>query len=502
MEGGVEDGLSVFLSGFSFKCLYLRPILQKNASYFDRFCDKMVFITTNNGFIFMKRLIYYDLLQWQASDQRKPLLLRGARQVGKTHVVRQLGENFSHFIEINFEKSPELKKIFEYNLDPVRIIRELSIALGVTITANKTLLFIDEIQEMPSAILALRYFYEEMPSLHVIAAGSLIEFAIQEVGVPVGRLQFLYLYPLSFIEYLCAIGREILAAEIINHDVNVPMGDAVHTLALRLLGEYMAIGGMPKVVQAWISSQDLKVCTKQLADIKNTYEQDFSKYARKNQIKYVEVIFSQCPRLIGKSFKYSHLGTDYKKRELEPALQLLEKAGLIYPVCHTNANGFPLAAEMQIEKFKLMMLDVGLNQAILGVSLSDWFLDPLPVFVNKGELAESFVGQELLAYSEPSVRDRLYYWMKNQNGSNAEVDYIAAQQNKICPVEIKSGHGASMQSMRVFLKSHPQSPYGIRFSTHDYSVHDGIHSYPLYAVSAITEDKARLHALIDAVCKR
>lgn len=419
----------------------------------------------------MKRLIYYDLIQWRDSKIRKPMLLRGARQVGKTHVVRQLGETFKHFVEINFEKSPELKKIFEYNLDAVRIVRELSIALRVNIIPNETLLFIDEIQEMPSAILALRYFYEEMPSLHVIAAGSLIEFAIQEVGMPVGRIQFLYLYPLSFIEYLCAIGRSMLADEIVNHDIHTPMSDVIHKLALRLLGEYMAMGGMPKVVQAWVLTQDLKVCTEQLADIKNTYEQDFSKYARKNQIKYVESIFSHCPRLIGKTFKYSHLGTDYKKRELEPALQLLEKAGLIYPVCQTSANGFPLAAEADIEKFKLMMLDIGLNQAILGVSLIDWFLDPLPEFVNKSELTENFVGQELLAYDEPNIRAKLYYWMKSQSGSNAEVDYVIAVQDKICPVEVKSGHGAGMQSMRVFLKLRAKSPYGIRFSIHPYSIH-------------------------------
>lgn len=458
----------------------------------------MINIITIYVGIYMKRLVYYDLIQWRNASDRKPLLLRGARQVGKTHVVRQLGETFKQFIEINFEKSPELKKIFEYNLDPVRIVRELSIVLGVTITPNETLLFIDEIQEMPNAILALRYFYEEMPALHVIAAGSLIEFAIQEVGVPVGRLQFLYLYPLSFIEYLCALGRESLANEIINHAIDTPMNNTLHILAMRLLGEYMAIGGMPKVVKTWVASQNLSTCSKQLIDIKNTYEQDFSKYARKNQIKYVETIFNQSPRLIGKSFKYSHLGSDYKKRELEPALQLLEKAGLIQAVNHTNANGFPLAAEADIEKFKLIMLDVGLNQAILGVTLSDWFLDPLPTFVNKGELTENFVGQELLAYHEPNIRAKLYYWMKSQSGSNAEVDYIVTQNDKICPVEVKSGHGAGMQSMRIFLKSHLQSPYGIRFSTHAYSVHDNIHSYPLYAVSAITDNKTRLNALVKA----
>ncbi|MHB1948392.1 MAG: ATP-binding protein [Gammaproteobacteria bacterium] len=446
----------------------------------------------------MNRLIFFDLLRWRNSTGRKPLLLRGARQVGKTHVVRQLGQSFKNFVEINFEKSPQFKKIFELDLDPVRIIKEISIALGVTMVLGDTLFFIDEIQEMPQAIIALRYFYEEMPNLHVIGAGSLVDFAIDQVGVPVGRISFLYMYPMSFIEYLCASNNKLLAHELIHHKSSDILSEPIHIKALRLLGEYMAIGGMPKVVHEWISKQDLQSCTILLRDIKNSYEQDFSKYAKKNQIKYVELLFKNIPRLICQPFKYSHVESDFKKRELEPALWLLEKAGIIHQVTHTAANGIPLGAEAKLQKFKLLMLDVALNQAILGLHLKDWFIDPSPTFVNKGSLSENFVGQELLAYSDPSDKQQLYYWSKETKGSHAEIDYVISTQRQIIPIEVKSGHGATLQSMRIFLKSHPLSLYGIRFSTHNYSVHDGIHSYPLYAVSAMMEYKERLISLIEA----
>jgi len=331
----------------------------------------------------------------------------------------------------------------------------------------------------------------------VIAAGSLVDFAIEEVGVPVGRISFLYMYPMSFIEYLCAANNKMLAKEIIQHKPADHLSEPIHVKALRLLGEYMALGGMPKAVHEWITKQNLASCTAILRDIKNAYEQDFAKYAKSQQIKYVDLLFKNIPRLICQSFKYSHVESDYKKRELEPALWLLEKAGIVHPVKHTAANGIPLGAETSISKFKLLMLDVGLIQTLLGVDLKDWFIDPMPVFVNKGSLSENFIGQELLAYSDPADKQQLYYWSKETRGSNAEVDYVMTEKRQIIPVEVKSGHGATLQSMRVFLSVHASSPYGIRFSTHNYSLHEDIHSYPLYAVSAVTENKERLLALVE-----
>lgn len=446
----------------------------------------------------MNRFIFFDLISWKSSRQRKPLLLRGARQVGKTYAVRQFGKTFKNFVEINFEKKPQFKKIFELDLDPVRIIKEISIAVDTQIIPSETLLFIDEIQEFPLAIIALRYFYEEMPTLHVIGAGSLIDFAIDQVGIPVGRINFLYMYPMSFIEFLCASNNKLLAREIIHHEPKDMLSDMIHTKALRLMGEYMALGGMPKVVHEWISNQNLQSCMSLLREIKISYEQDFAKYARKNQIKYLELLFKNIPSLICQSFKYAQVDPNYKKRELEPALWLLEKAGIVHQVIQTAANGIPLGAELNLHKFKLLMLDVGLNQTLLGLQLKEWFIDPIPNFVNKGNLVENFIGQELLAYSDPTHKEPLYYWSKETKGSHAEVDYVIAIQRNIIPIEVKSGHGATLQSIRQFLKSHIHSSYGIRFSIHNYSVHDDIHSYPLYAVSSIAESKERLMALVES----
>lgn len=439
----------------------------------------------------MKRQLLIDLNQWKNSPNRKPLLLRGARQVGKTHLVRSFGVNFEQFIEINFEKNPNLKKIFEYDLDPIRITKELSLILKKKITPGNTLLFIDEIQEAPKAIIALRYFYEEIPQLHVIAAGSLVDFAIDQVGVPVGRLEFLYMYPLSFIEYLIAKDYHDLAISIINHPINTPISDIIHTQALKLLGEYMAIGGMPEAVNHWIQNEDLELCSNILKNIKNAYEQDFSKYTKKHEIKYIDLLFKQIPSMICQHFTFSSLSTQYRKRELEPSLGLLEKAGIINQVFKSIGAGIPLGAQADFNKFKITMLDIGLNQAILGLELKDWFIDPIATLSNKGNMSESFVGQELLAYSNASDKHQLYYWQREQRGSHAEIDYLIASHQTILPIEVKSGHGGSLQSLKLFLETH-SAPYGIRFSIHNYSIFDKIHSYPLYAVASIMNNKNKI----------
>jgi len=448
----------------------------------------------------MKRLLFYDLLDWRDSSIRIPIILRGARQVGKTHIVRQLGKQFKSFVEVNFEKRRDVIKIFEGDISPVTILKKLMVILECVITPGKTLLFFDEIQEAPRAILALRYFYEEMPELHVIAAGSLLDFAIEKVGVPVGRVSFLYLYPISFIEYLYICGYRLLAEEMINHIPSEPMSEVIHEKALRLLGEYIAIGGMPKAVYRWKEEKSVRACTRVLKGIKQSYEEDFEKYAKKNEIKYVELLFKHIPMLICQPFKYSHISTEYRKRELEPALILLEKAGIIRRIMYSAGNGFPLGAEADFNKFKLILFDVGLCQAILGLELKDWFIEAETAFINKGQITENFVGQELLAYSNPDERQHLYSWSRETRGSNAEVDYLTTYNNNIIPIEVKSGHGAGLQSMRKFLESHSSSPYGIRFSVHNYSVFDSIHSYPLYAVAGIIdeENKKRLLRFLES----
>ena len=225
----------------------------------------------------MKRLIETELIKWKDVKFRKPLLLRGARQVGKTYVARKLGKQFSSFVEVNFETKPDVRSIFEKDLDAHRIIRDLSLFTKKTITPGKTLLFLDEIQSTPNAITALRYLYEEIPKLHVIAAGSLLDFAIEQVGMPVGRVESLYLYPMTFIEFLLATENDVLVKELLSHQIEEPITEAVHNEILSILAEYIAIGGMPGIVKCWAETKDPSRCFALQHALLDTYRQDFPK---------------------------------------------------------------------------------------------------------------------------------------------------------------------------------------------------------------------------------
>ncbi len=433
----------------------------------------------------MKRIIDYYLGTWKNDKDRLPLLLRGARQVGKTHAARTLGSTFSDFVEVNLELMIELHATFKKDLQPERILREISVFTGKSITPGKTLLFLDEIQVVPEALLALRYFYEMIPELHVIAAGSLLDFAIEKVGIPVGRVQSLYMYPLSFIEFLAALDENLLIEEILAHELNEEMSELIHKKALTLIGEYLALGGMPQVVKCWKETKDILRCSRIHNRLLDAYRQDFGKYARRLQIKYVEMLFEHMPLQLGKKFKYSLIEGDYRKRELAPALDLLVTAGVSTKIFYSSAQGVPLGAQIDPQDYKVMFLDVGLSQAVLGLDLAGWFLHPITEFVNKGSLVEAFVGQELLAYSDPMRKKHLYYWHRKERASQAEVDYLIQERELVVPIEVKSGSGKTLRSIHLFLETHPNSYYGIRFSTHNYSSFEKIDSYPLYAVAKI-----------------
>lgn len=436
----------------------------------------------------MKRSIDYFLSQWKISPLRQPLLLRGARQVGKTYAARNLGSTFSSFVEINFEQWPETKLIFDKKLDPQSMIQDIYALTGQTIVPGKTLLFLDEIQTVPNAIIALRYFYEQMPELHVLAAGSLLDFALEQVGMPVGRVSSLYMYPVSFIEFASALEPHVVKI-ILSNPPDQELSPIVHNKFLGLVGQYLAIGGLPKMVDCWKRIHDLHTCSEIPHTLLNTYKQDFNKYAQKHQLGYLDQIFTQGPRQVGKKFKYSAIESgDIRKRELAPCLDLLLTANIMHKVFHSSAHGIPLGAESDLSTFKVLFIDVALSQYILDLSIGDWFLNPLETFINKGELVEAFVGQELIAYMHPRKKAQLYYWQREARDSEAEIDYVIQHASQVIPIEVKSGKGTSMKSMRIFLESHPQSPYGIRFSSHNYSIHDNIHSYPLYAIAQIMAD--------------
>ena len=444
------------------------------------------------------RIIDFHLGQWRSSPYRKPLLLRGARQVGKTYAARKLGGQFKSFIEVNFERMEGAAAIFEKDLIPEKIIRSLSLLFKTPIVPGETLLFFDEIQEAPRAILALRYFYEEMPDLHVIAAGSLLEFAIEKVGLPVGRIATLYMYPLSFIEYLVATGNRLIGQEILNHVPGTPMDDTVHAKILDLLGEYLSIGGMPEAVARWTQTQDPAAALRILQQIGETYRQDFDKYARKTQVKYLEQLYRQIPHLISREFAFREIHGEYRKRELAPALELLEKANIIHTIRHSSGQGIPIGAHTDFDLFKVIYLDVGLCQSILGSDISIWFLHPLEGFDNRGEIAESFIGQELICYASPESKAEIHFWKRKEKSSLAEVDYLIQRGESIIPIEVKSGHGNTLRSLHLYLENHPKSRAAIRFSSLNYSIIDKLDSRPLYAAATLAHQSQR-QALNDLV---
>jgi hypothetical protein len=434
----------------------------------------------------MRRLIDYYLEVWVKNPYRKSLVLHGARQVGKTYAVRRLGSKFEHFIEVNFESNPKLASIFEQDLDPKRILRDLCTAINTKLpAAEKTLLFFDEVQAAPQAIIALRYFYEMMPEVHVIAAGSLLGFAIEQVGMPVGRVQSLYMYPMTFIEYLVALGYHGVVDAIFNHDFNQEISSVIHDKLICLLAQYSAIGGMPHVVDVWLKTQDLHECAAIHQSLLSSYRQDFYKYARQKQINHVRALFESIPLQLGRKFKYSEVEGDYRSRELSPGLDLLCTADVAHKVWYTAGQGIPLGAQKHLNDFKVILLDVGLSQAILGLQPGSWLLQPATAFVNKGEHVEALIGQELLAYTDSIYGAELYYWHRRNVGGEAELDYLIQENEHIIPIEVKSGKGTTLKSMHVFLENHPHSPYGVRFSTQNYSVYQNIRSLPLYAVASV-----------------
>ena len=436
----------------------------------------------------MDRLAHTTLKAWKGSDVRKPLIIRGARQIGKTTCVRHFGQSFTNTVELNFERRTELHALFEKDLAPEQLITDLQVVTKQTITPGKTLLFFDEVQACPRVLIALRYFFEKMPALHVIAAGSLLEFAIEQVGVPVGRVNFLHMYPMSFLEFLWALDERHLADVIFQHDPSQPVSSVVHDRGLRLLGEYMAVGGMPEAVAAWRDRKNYQQCLDIHHDLIAAFEQDFEKYAKETQIKYVEHVFRQAPYQLGRQFQYAKLSGNYRKRELSPALELLVRANIMTPVFQTSGQGIPLGADANPEAFKAIFIDVALTQALLGLTAEQWILDPARAFVNKGALSEAFVGQECLAYANPRQKKSLYYWQRNRRGSEAEVDYLMGLSGHVIPVEVKAGKGSTLKSMNLFLNNHPSTPYGIRFSAHNYSIHDKLHTYPLYAVFGLLKN--------------
>ncbi len=393
------------------------------------------------------------LNEWLASTTRKPLVIRGARQVGKTWLVRELAKGQKRIlIEINLEKRPQLVSLFASN-DPQRIILNLSAAFNESIDPSTCVLFLDEIQAAPELLAKLRWFAEDMPELPVIAAGSLLEFVLAEhtFSMPVGRINYMYLEPLSFEEFLQANNKPLLVEYISAFKWETEIPQEIHEQLLTLFKEYIIIGGMPQAVDDWIHKRSLKEVSQVHHDLMATYRDDFAKYSGRMNTQRLDEVMMAVPLYLGEKFVYSKINPSVQIPAIKQSLDLLFKARVCHRVVGCAANGIPLAAEIQDKYMKVIFLDVGLCSTVLGLSLDQLSAIDEIDLVNKRGIAEQVVGQILRTVAPFYVEPALYYWHRDQKGSNAEIDYVMQHRNQVIPVEVKAGSTGSLKSLHFFM---------------------------------------------------
>ena len=451
--------------------------------------------------MYIERSIDTLLLEWKNSSSLKPLLLRGARQVGKSWAVKHLGESFTYYLEVNFEKRPDIKDVFERVHEVHDLANNLSLLYNVPVVAGQTLLFLDEVQDCPAAIKSLWAFKEDFPELHVVAAGSLLEFALQDLpSFGVGRIRSLFVYPFSFDEFLVAEGKSSWVEAKQQADNERPLLTPLHNDIVQHYRTFLMVGGMPASVAAWVTTHDYRNCQTELDDIQLTYYDDFKKYSKKVDPTLLRNTLQSVILQIGNKFTYSKVDGSYRAEEVKKALKLLSDAGIVKRVSHTAANGLPLGAEVN-EKFrKYIYLDSALLLRILDMDLGGARqLTDLIVagtaedLVNKGGLAEMVLGWELIKYNNPRSQHDLYYWENTADGTRSEVDYIIARDMKVLPIECKSGTSGKMKSLHLFMHNKHLTD-AIRCSLENFALLEScdkkaddtvrrIQILPLYAIS-------------------
>lgn len=433
----------------------------------------------------MKRSIEAELNRWKEDPLRMPLLIRGARQVGKSFTIEKFGkEKFTQTVTINFELKPILKDCFR-DLDPKKIIREIELALKVQIRPGETLLFLDEVQFCPEAIASLRYFKELMRELHVIAAGSLLEFALvdKNISFPVGRVQTIYMRPLSFLEFLKVMDEDQLIQFILDFEWTTEIGKAVHERLMEFVKIYFFIGGMPGAIATYQITNSLQDSQNYLMTLINLYRADMAKYSTKTQYRYLQILFDRAPESVGLRFKYSFIDPDVKARDLQTTLDQLTWAGLLNSILAISAGGMPLQSQVKSKVQKLLYLDIGMLQTALRVDPLLFFREDLTL-IHSGALAEQFVGQELIAYANPHDRVQLHFWEREKKDSSAEVDYILPLGAHIIPIKVKAGSAGKLRSINVFIEE-KKSPFGIRICSSTPKKSHPIITLPFYLVSQL-----------------
>lgn len=430
----------------------------------------------------MKRRIEAGLLNWKNQKDRKPLIVYGARQVGKTYSIISFGKNnYADYAYFNFEANEELKSIFDRNLEPSRIVLELGAVLGRRISEH-TLIIFDEIQAAPKALTSLKYFYEQAPEYHIIAAGSLLGVALERenYSFPVGKVNSINMYPMDFYEFLMATENEALADIIeAGYRDDTPLSEQLHSRALELYRAYLVVGGMPEVVREYVETNDYRMVRVKQAEIINNYTADMAKYATKNEAVRHVATYNSIPSQLArenKKFQYRLIGSNARSREYEGSIDWLYKAGVVLKCEKVNEGKVPLEFYKDITSFKIYFSDVGLLAAKAMIPVETILSD-----INFGGEAKGAVTENYLAVQLACREHNLYYWESN---STAELDFVIMYGNGILPIECKANVHVMAKSLEIFKKKYDIAQ-SVRVSAKNFGMENGIKSVPLYAAWCI-----------------
>lgn len=424
----------------------------------------------------IKRDKLTDLEAWKEKPSRKPLILNGARQVGKSWLVKEFGKSHfkSNLLIINFEKRRELHAVFERNLDVIRIIKEIEIITETKIIEGKTLLFFDEIQECPNALMSLRYFYEEMPNLHLIAAGSLLDFAYSSNPYPVGRVETLELQPISFVEFLYARGRAATSQFIKAGDSEFLESEPIKEILEEEYRNYVLVGGMPACVSAFAERGDFVEVEKIQYDLLYSYEQDFKKYRPQVADDCLLDILSNASKFIGGQIIYTKFSERFTSPTVKKGLELLKTARLLHSVENVSISRLPFTSSGK--QFKVFYLDIGLMLRKSGLGYKNlYFINTLSAAF-QGALAEQFVAQQLIAHHGSNLK----YWARTEGSASSEIDFVLASEGKIIPVEVKAGKKGALRSLNYVLENYPNIEKAIVYSKAASGIDGKIHYLPIW----------------------
>ncbi|MBQ7251322.1 MAG: ATP-binding protein [Kiritimatiellae bacterium] len=436
----------------------------------------------------MKRNFTERLETWAANADRKPLVMRGMRQTGKTWCVRELAARrfAGRFCEVDFEYSKAWRQVFEADLDPVRICRELEMLAGTSIVPGETLLFFDEVQACPRALESLRYFREKMPGLHVVAAGSLLDFALEEHPFPVGRVQFAELAPMGFAEFLEACGEEVLAEAVRGAPAALP--EAVHGRLLERVKEYCLAGGLPECVRIWAETRRYRPVRETQEALVSAFEQDFGKYPERMDADTLEAVWRNANASVGRQVSWAGLSREHAGATNKKAFSLLCKARLLHACRAVAGAAFPFESDAT-PRIKPYAGDVGLFQARSGMPVDPQILAGDILSVYQGALAEQFVAQEFAA---ARGREALHWWKREAHNSTAEVDFVVEAGGRVVPVEVKAGAAGRLRSLHQFLADHPNVKEGVVLSSAPYGTlpEQRLRFVPLYFAGSFAAAQA------------